>query len=301
MPLIVCSKCGCVENTHLVNKDYIPTLYDYSGDESLFYPNMDLRDMQGHDDFDIVVNGKVWKAKDEIKMLCSECNNINGWHNEFNKDMASGTIKELSKYSKYGYITPFDQDSEALIHNNDAEYGYEANVNYGYIFNLYRKLFNPNHTGSILDDIKDRIAKLVPSSETRNDYIKLQNFYYLYLVFRLEKDNFHLSLQGDFKHLTIDWCDTRDVCLIILDSIIDMSKAGQLVNIIETYHNVDDTSSKLLNRLVQYEILSKHKTNFNHNDYSLKELAKKELTQTDLDKIAKAEEKRKRKLNKKIK
>lgn len=301
MPLIVCSKCGCVENTHLVNKDYIPTLYDYSGDESLFYPNMDLRDMQGRDDFDIVVNGNVWKAKDEIKMLCSECNNTNGWHNEFNKDMASDTIKELSKYSKYGYITPFDQDREALIHNNDAEYGYEANVNYGYIFNLYRKLFNPNHTGSILDDIKDSIAELVPSSETYNDYIKLQNFYYLYLVFRLEKDNFHLSLQGDFKHLTIDWCDTRDVCLIILDSIIDMSKAGQLVNIIKTYHNIDDTSSKLLNRLVQYEILSKHKTNFNHNDYSLKELAEKELTQTDLDKIAKAEEKRKRKLNKKIK
>ena len=80
-----------------------------------------------------------------------------------------------------------------------------------------------------------------------------------------------------------------------------MSKAGQLVNIIKTYHNIDDTSSKLLNRLVQYEVLSKHKTNFNHNDYSLKELAKKELTETDLDKIAKAEEKRKKKLNKKIK
>ena len=34
MPLIVCSKCGCVENTHLVNKNYIPTLYDYSRGES---------------------------------------------------------------------------------------------------------------------------------------------------------------------------------------------------------------------------------------------------------------------------
>lgn len=301
MPLIVCSKCGCVENTHLVNKDYIPTVYNYNGDESTFRPNMDLRDMQGHDEFDIIVNDKVWKRKDEIKMLCSECNNINGWHNEFKKDIASDDIKELSKFSKYGYITPFDHDHEALIHNNDAEYGYEANVNYGYIFNLYRKLFNPNHAGSILDDIKDRIAKLVPSSETRNDYIKLQNFYYLYLVFRLEKDNFHLYLQGEYNYISVDWYDTRDVCLIILDSIIDMSKAGQLVNIIKTYYNVDDTSSKLLNRLVQYEILSKHKTNFNHTDYSLKELAKKELTQTDLDKIAKAEEKRKRKLNKKIK
>ena len=69
MPLIVCSKCGCVENTHLVNKDYIPTVYNYNGDESTFRPNMDLRDMQGHDDFDIVVNGNGVFCEDLINIF----------------------------------------------------------------------------------------------------------------------------------------------------------------------------------------------------------------------------------------
>ena len=139
MPLFICSKCGCIENNHLVNKSmpYVPTVYNYEGDESKFFPHMSQMEMDGYDKEDIIVNGNVWKRKDEKKFLCGECN-TGVHHNEFTKSFPSESTKILSLFSSCGFITPYDQDEISYIRNDDnEECGYEPNLQYYYILKLH--------------------------------------------------------------------------------------------------------------------------------------------------------------------
>lgn len=305
MPLIVCSKCKCIENTHLVNKKRLERKVDHNskvtdGVKEEFYPCMDLRDMSGYDNEDFFLDGEIYKKSDEIKILCSECN-TGVWHNEFDKVTASDEIIEMSKFSKYGYITPYDQDSQALEYDvkanlPDVKYygvGYISNVQYGYIHKLFRKVYGEHMVGSIVNNLIEIINDLTPGVDTLNEYVKAHNFMLIHEVFIEEKDNFHLSLQGDIKDGDFNWCDKRDVCLLLLDSIVDMSKAKGLIRTILLYHN---ESEGILNKhIMEYK---------SHKRLPSKTIGKPhwKFTQSLSDKNAKlkvAEEKRLRKLNKK--
>lgn len=316
MPLFICSKCGCIENNHLVNKSetYIPTVYNYVGDEFKFFPHMSQMEMDGYDKEDIIVNGNVWKRKDEKKFLCSECN-TGVHHNEFAKSFPSESTKILSLFSSCGFITPYDQDEISYIRNDDnEECGYEPNLQYYYILKLYRKMINDQtFKGSIIDDLKRRNKELIPSTETFKDYLKYTNFILFLDMMKEEGDNFHVTLQGDSE--VDDWSDTREVSLHLLDSVIDESKAKGLWKTLWSYHNQDDDI--LRQEIFKYKYLKPRTSHsisnigidiFNNafsqvHQMSLKDFNRKpywkDIQSVDEknEKLRKAEEKRQRKLN----
>lgn len=150
MSLFLCSRCGCIENTNLVNKNYEPTLYHFNGDEKDFHPNLFRMSMDGYDDEDIYLNGKMWKHKSDIMYLCSECN-TGTWHGEFEKTMPSKRTVILSQFSKAGYITTYDHDMYSIIEDDDDvfECGYRPNMQYYYLLKLYRKLINDDSNKDI--------------------------------------------------------------------------------------------------------------------------------------------------------
>lgn len=198
MPLFICSECGCVENSHLVNKSetYIPTVYNYVGDESKFFPQMSLMEMQGFDKQDIIVNGVVWKRKNEIKMLCSECNNINGWHNEFTKTQPTELDKEIALYSKYNMITPFDHESGALIKCDDTISEYQVWDKYRALHYAFRDLFKTKYTDHISDFKK--------------------NFFPLMYKILME-DRMNFEVHGTYERT--NWNDEYDVLLHLRDAM----------------------------------------------------------------------------------
>ena len=321
MPLIICSKCGCIENTHLVNKSepYVPTVYNYDDDEDKFFPHMSKMEMDGYDTNDIIVNGRVWKRKDEVKYLCSECNTGN-WHNEFTKSFPSEETKILSLFSKGGYITPFDQDEISYIKDDDnMDCGYRPNLQYYYILKLYRKMIgDENFRGSILDDLKKRANAIKPSLESYPEFLKYGNFLLFFDMMKEEQDNFHVTLQGELRSddEEIDWSDTREVALILLDSVIDENKVKGLWMTLYRYHNMQDNEA-FRQKIFEYKSFKKpsnHRiTNMGNeiynnamnliNRFGMKEYNKKahwkDIQPEDEknEKLRKAEEKRQRKLN----
>lgn len=306
MPLFVCEKCGCLENSHLVNKNLLETKYNYRNmipGEMVpeFYPCMDLRDMHGHGESNILLNGQIWKDVKETRMLCSECN-TGTWHGEFYKDTAMEQTKLLSTFSKLNYVTPFDHDNEAFVKVTDidstSDCGYIPNLEYTYLHNLFKKTFDINYNTPISDGLKDLSKKLKPSPENYGMYKKLNSFSLLFNVFKEERENFHLYLQGGFDHVNLDWEDPRDVSLIILDSIVDMNKANGLVKIILEYHNKEE--------LVFLEMVQKYQMGFfNKVNKKIIQGPKKphwKETQSETEKnekLRKAEEKRLRKQQRK--
>lgn len=316
MPLFLCSKCGCIENSHLVNKTetYVPTVYNYEGDESKFFPHMSKMKMDGFDKEDIIVNDNVWKRKDEKKFLCSECN-TGHWHEEFTKSFPSENTKILSLFSSCGFITPYDQDEISYIRNDDnEECGYEPNIQYYYILKLYRKMIgDETFKGSIIDDLKRRNKELIPSTETYKEYLKYTNFILFLDMMKEEGDNFHVTLQGDID--VEDWSDTRDISLYLLDSLIEERKAKGLWKTLWTYHNQDD--DVLRQEIFKYKHLKPRTSHaisnigidiFNNafhqvHQMSLKDFNRKphwkdvQSVDDKNEKLRKAEEKRQRKIN----
>lgn len=129
MSLFVCQKCKAIENTNCCHsREYLTNVVDDAGNYVAGgYPDMGLMDMQGHGDKVYVgetyKGTKLFKEKDEILMLCSECN-VGKWHGEFSKDYATDEELELAKYSAYNMITPYDHDENIIIADNDAPHGY---------------------------------------------------------------------------------------------------------------------------------------------------------------------------------
>jgi len=101
MSLFICMKCGCIENTNLIDRNV---------DTNKEYPNMHLMDMQvnANDDIDFKIN-----------MLCSECN-TGIWHGEFPKHKANDREKEVAALSKYNAITPYDHPEGSISGFNDT-------------------------------------------------------------------------------------------------------------------------------------------------------------------------------------
>lgn len=258
MPLIICNKCGCIENTHLSNKfePYVPTIYNYDGDEDKFFPHMSRMEMDGHDTEDIIVNGRVWKRKDETMYLCSSCN-VGVWHNEFPKTFPSEKTKILSLFSKGGFITPFDQDDISYIRDDDnEECGYSPNLQYYYILKLYRKMIGDNNfRGPILEDLKRRSNAIKPSTETYPEFLKYGNFLLFFDMMKEEKENFHVYLQGDGDDIE-DWSDTREIAIRLLDSVIDESKAKGLWQTLYRYHNMENDDG-FRNKIFEYKTFKK--------------------------------------------
>lgn len=291
MSLFLCSRCGCIENTNLVNKNYEPTLCHFNGDEKDFHPSLFRMSMDGYDDEDIYLNGKIWKHRSEIMYLCSECN-TGTWHDEFEKTMPSERTIILSQFSKAGYITKYDHDECSIIKDNDnVECGYSPNMQYYYLLKLYRKLINDDSfKGNIIEDLKKRSNLLNPrqsgkTTSTRDLYLSYNNFLLIYDLMVEEGDNFHLTLQGDVD--IEDWTDLYEMCLICLDSVIDSKKAKGLYKTIEKSHNL--VNDMLLNAISNYRFFGK-------NNIAIKTRAphwKETQSAEDRDlKLKKAEEKR---------
>ena len=298
MSLFLCSRCGCIENTNLVNKTYKPTLCHFNGDEKDFHPSLSRMSMDGYDDEDIYLNGKIWKHRSDIMYLCSECN-TGTWHDEFEKTMPSERTVILSQFSKAGYITTYDHDECSIIKDNDdVECGYKPNMQYYYLLKLYRKLINnDSFKGNIIEDLKKRSNLLNPrqsgkTTSTRDLYLSYNNFLIIYDIMVEEGDNFHLTLQGDVD--IEDWTDIREICLICLDSVINPNKVKGLYKTIEKSHNLEN--DMILDAIAKYRFFEKNNTTFKTHTPHWKETQSAE--DRDL-KLKKAEEKRLRKARKK--
>lgn len=138
MSLFKCSKCGGIENTACCWDSKKEIVFELS--ENNKFPNMGLMDMQGHGD-EFKFNGVVWKAKDEIMMLCSECN-VGNWHGEWTKEYSTVEEDIVASYSEYAFTTKFDHEyglfKKDVIyipnsHNN------ELNIVYDILHTIYRK------------------------------------------------------------------------------------------------------------------------------------------------------------------
>lgn len=115
MSLFVCSKCNCVENSNLVTTNL-------NKDKS--FPNMFKTEMMGNSSRDTFINDVLYKNKEDVFMLCSECN-TGTWHNEFEKVEATEDEIKLSYFSKYNMITPFDHDDN-IVKDRKAPHGYRT-------------------------------------------------------------------------------------------------------------------------------------------------------------------------------
>lgn len=320
MPLFICSECGCIDNIHHVMGMKKMSVYNYVRDNDIFYPNMSKFDMEGLGDHDYTVNGVIWKKAEDVKLLCSECNS-GTWHDVYDKTKPDENELRIASFSKFGYITPYDHDGLSYT----VEEGVMIpNVQYGYLFDLYKRYIkDDSFKGSFVSDILEKIDKIPPSHETFDDYRKYSNFLILHDLLTNEGDNFHLYNQGEF---TIeDWSDPRNVCLIALDSIVDKDKASEYWKMLYDSYNLPmyellmringfrtfktpSTKQKALKPILDYS--SSIGLNFDElveNFYKMK-LVKSgrrkphwKETQSEKEKnskLKKAEEKRKRKLQK---
>lgn len=201
MPLFICSECGCVENSHLVNKTGKDTIYKHNNSipgemEPKFYPHMDLTDMMAsYDHEDILLNGRIYKGKNEIKMLCSECN-TGEHHNEFTKTEPTELDKEIALYSKYNMITPFDHESGALIKCDDTISEYQVWDKYRALHYAFRDLFKTKYTDHISD-------------------FKKNFFPLMYHV--LMEDRMNFEVHGTYERT--NWNDEYDVLLHLRDAM----------------------------------------------------------------------------------
>lgn len=202
MPLFICSECGVVENSHLVNKSRKETRYNYNNSipgemEPKFYPYMDLNDMMGHGEERIMLNGRIYKEANEVKMLCSSCNCEEGWHNEFTRTEPTEIDKEIALYSEYNMITPFDHESGALIKCEDSISEYQVWDKYRALHYVFRDLFKTKYTDHISD-------------------FKKNFFPLMYKV--LMEDRMNFLVHGTYER--VDWNDEYDVLLHLRDGMV---------------------------------------------------------------------------------
>ena len=134
MSLFICEKCGKVENHSSVCDNNV-----MAGDVPDQW-NMGLMEMHGQGDIDLKItqDGKEYvKNAKNIYMLCYECN-TGKVPTDNERFPADEEEIELSKYSKYRYITPFDHEEGSYIGNNND--GYKLNPVYRDIHNAFRNI-----------------------------------------------------------------------------------------------------------------------------------------------------------------
>ena len=201
MSLFVCENCSKVENHSSVYKDGV-----YPGDVEGQW-NMGLMEMHGQGDKDLTItkDGKEYiKKANSIYMLCYECNTGESpTGNE--RHFASEEEIELSKYSKYRYITHSDHEDGVIIGNYNNE---KLNPIYRDMHNAFR------------DIAVQQVKGLIKVHETchlkNNKY--LLGFSIIYKIYMEDKLNF----KGFNSEYNFDWNDPIFLFDFISKCLIDV-------------------------------------------------------------------------------
>ena len=201
MSLFVCENCGKVENHSRVYKVVV-----YPGDVEGQW-NMRLMEMQGNGDKDltIVKDGKEYiKKANSIYMLCYECN-TGEVTTDNERHFASEEEIELSKYSKYRYITPYDFEEGSIIGSYED---YRLNPIYRDMHNAFRDI--------AVQQVKGLLRVHETCHLKNNKY--LLGFSIIYKIYMEDKLNF----KGFNSEYNFDWNDPIFLFDFISKCLIDV-------------------------------------------------------------------------------
>ena len=201
MSLFVCEYCSKVENHSSIYKEGVRP-----GDVEGQW-NMRLMEMQGNGDKDLTItkDGKEYvKKANSIYMLCYECN-TGEVSTDNERHFADADEVELSKYSKYRYITPYDFEEGCIIGSYDD---YRLNPIYRDIHNAFR------------DIAVQQVKGLLRVHETCHlkDNKYLLGFSIIYKIYMEDKLNF----KGFNSEYNFDWNDPIFLFDFISKCLIDV-------------------------------------------------------------------------------
>lgn len=201
MSLFVCENCSKVENHSSIYKDGV-----YPGDVEGQW-NMGLMEMHGQGDRDLTIvkdGEKYIKKANSIYMLCYECN-TGELPTDNERHFASEEEIELSKYSKYRYITPYDFEKGCIIGSYED---YRLNPIYRDMHNAFR------------DIAVQQVKGLLRVHETCHlkDNKYLLGFSIIYKIYMEDKLNF----KGFNSEYNFDWNDPIFLFDFISKCLIDV-------------------------------------------------------------------------------
>lgn len=201
MSLFVCENCSKVENHSSIYKEGVRP-----GDVEGQW-NMRLMHMQGNGNKDLTItrDGKEYvKKANSIYMLCYECN-TGEVSTDNERHFASEEEIELSKYSKYRYITPYDFEEGCIIGSYEE---YRLNPIYRDMHNAFR------------DIAVQQVKGLLRVHETCHlkDNKYLLGFSIIYKIYMEDKLNF----KGFNSEYNFDWNDPIFLFDFISKCLIDV-------------------------------------------------------------------------------
>lgn len=201
MSLFVCENCSKVENHSSIYKEGVRP-----GDVEGQW-NMRLMEMQGNGDKDLTItrDGKEYvKKANSIYMLCYECN-TGEVSTDNERHFASEEEIELSKYSKYRYITPYDFEEGCIIGSYDD---YRLNPIYRDMHNAFRDI--------AVQQVKGLLRVHETCHLKNNKY--LLGFSIIYKIYMEDKLNF----KGFNSEYNFDWNDPIFLFDFISKCLIDV-------------------------------------------------------------------------------
>lgn len=201
MSLFVCENCGKVENHSSIYKEGVRP-----GDVEGQW-NMGLMEMQGNGDKDLTItkDGKEYiKKANSIYMLCYECN-TGEVSTDNERHFASEEEIELSKYSKYRYITPYDFEEGCIIGSYE---NYRLNPIYRDMHNAFRDI--------AVQQVKGLLRVHETCHLKNNKY--LLGFSIIYKIYMEDKLNF----KGFNSEYNFDWNDPIFLFDFISKCLIDV-------------------------------------------------------------------------------
>lgn len=201
MSLFVCENCSKVENHSSIYKEGVRP-----GDVEGQW-NMRLMEMQGNGDKDLTItkDGKEYvKKANSIYMLCYECN-TGEVSTDNERHFASEEEIELSKYSKYRYITPYDFEEGCIIGSYEE---YRLNPIYRDMHNAFRDI--------AVQQVKGLLRVHETCHLKNNKY--LLGFSIIYKIYMEDKLNF----RGFNSEYNFDWNDPIFLFDFISKCLIDV-------------------------------------------------------------------------------
>ena len=201
MSLFVCENCSKVENHSSIYKEGVRP-----GDVEGQW-NMRLKEMQGNGNKDLTITKdgeKYIKKANSIYMLCYECN-TGEVSTDNERHFASEEEIELSKYSKYRYITPYDFEEGCIIGSYEE---YRLNPIYRDMHNAFRDI--------AVQQVKGLIRVHETCHLKNNKY--LLGFSIIYKIYMEDKLNF----KGFNPEYNFDWNDPIFLFDFISKCLIDV-------------------------------------------------------------------------------
>ena len=201
MSLFVCENCSKVEKPSSIYKEGVRP-----GDVEGQW-NMRLMEMQGNGDKDLTITKdgeKYIKKANSIYMLCYECN-TGEVSTDNERHFASEEEIELSKYSKYRYITPYDFEEGCIIGSYDD---YRLNPIYRDMHNAFRDI--------AVQQVKGLLRVHETCHLKNNKY--LLGFSIIYKIYMEDKLNF----KGFNSEYNFDWNDPIFLFDFISKCLIDV-------------------------------------------------------------------------------